>query len=62
MAKGDQIINATIVASPKMHFTKEEKETLAAGKTPAHWSKKQKAHKDTDACRMAKCGTAKRGQ
>lgn len=53
----DQMIDATIVPAPKMHFTKEEKDSLAAGKTPAHWSQKQAAHKDTDAH-----WTAKRGQ
>ena len=56
VAKGGQMIDATIVPSPKMHFTKDEKETLADGKTPAHWSEKQAAHKDTDAHWSAKRG------
>jgi transposase, IS5 family len=56
-AKGGQMIDATIVPAPKMHFTKEEKQRLAEGKTPDHWSQKQRAHKDTDAG-----WTAKRGQ
>jgi IS5 family transposase len=56
-AKGGQMIDATIVPAPKMHFSKEEKASLADGKTPAHWSQKQAAHKDTDAD-----WTAKRGQ
>ena len=56
VAKGGQMIDATIVPSPKMHFTKDEKETIAKGKTPAHWSDKQAAHKDTDAHWSAKRG------
>ena len=56
VAKGGQMIDATIVPSPKMHFTKDEKETIAEGKTPAHWSEKQAAHKDTDAHWSAKRG------
>ena len=56
VAKGGQMIDATIVPSPKMHFTKDEKETIAEGETPAHWSKKQAAHKDTDAHWSAKRG------
>lgn len=56
-ARGGQMIDATLVPAPKMHFTKDEKQTMAEGKTPAHWSPKQAAHKDTDAH-----WTAKRGQ
>jgi transposase, IS5 family len=56
-ARGGQMIDATIVPAPKMHFTKEEKQTIADGKIPAHWSPKQAAHQDTDAH-----WTAKRGQ
>lgn len=56
-ATGGQMIDATIVDSPKTHLTKEEKQTLTEGKTPDHWSDKQIAHKDTDAG-----WTAKRGQ
>jgi IS5 family transposase len=51
------MIDATIVPAPKMHFTKEEKQSLAESKTPEQWSNKQIAHKDTDAG-----WTAKRGQ
>ena len=41
VAKGGQMIDATIVHSPKMHFTKDENETIAKGKKPAHWSAKR---------------------
>ena len=47
IAKGGQMIDATIVPSPRMHFTQQEKQSLAQGKTPQHWSNKQAAHKDT---------------
>jgi len=48
-AKGGQMIDATIVPSPKMHFDREEKEALKRDEQPEHWSEKQAAHKDTDA-------------
>ena len=56
VAKGGQMMDATIVPLPKMHFTKAEKETIAKGKTPAHWRDKQAAYKDTDAHWSAKRG------
>lgn len=60
-AQGGQMIDATIVPSPKMHFDKEEKERLQKGETPAHWSEKQRAHKDTDAQWTVKHGKAHHG-
>ena len=56
-ATGGQLIDATIVEVPKPHLSKEDKQSLEAGKTPDHWSAKQAAHIDTDAH-----WTAKRGQ
>ena len=56
VAKGGQMMDATVVPSPKMHFTKDEKETIAKGKTPAHWRDKQAAHKGYDAHWSAKRG------
>jgi transposase, IS5 family len=60
-AKGGQMIDATIVPAPKMHFTKDEKQRLAEGKTPDNWSAKQIAHKDTDAGWTAKHGQWQHG-
>ena len=48
-ARGGQIIDATFVTVPKTGLDEEEKETIKNGETPAHWSDKQAAHKDTDA-------------
>ena len=56
IAKGGQMIDATIVPSPRMHFTQQDKQSLAQGKAPQHWSNKQAAHKDTDAHWTAKQG------
>ena len=57
IAKGGQMIDATIVPAPRVQLNKEEKEVVDRGETPDQWSKKQVAHKDTDAH-----WTAKRGQ
>lgn len=54
IAKGGQIVDATIVTAPKVHLTKDEKASVDKGETPAHWSAKQAAHKDTDAHWTAK--------
>ena len=37
IARGGQIIDATIVSVPKQRNTKEENEAIKAGKTPAEW-------------------------
>lgn len=60
-AQGGQMIDATIVPSPKMHFDKEEKESLKKGETPSNWSEKQMSHKDTDAQWTVKHGKAEHG-
>ena len=54
IAKGGQMIDATIVTAPKVHLDKEEKERIDRGETPTHWSQKQIAHIDTDAHWTAK--------
>ena len=48
-ARGGQIVDATFVTVPKTGLNDTEKETVKRGETPAHWSDKQAAHKDTDA-------------
>jgi IS5 family transposase len=53
-AQGGQLIDATIVTVPKTGLTEEEKQHIKDGKTPSHWSRKQAAHKDTDARWTAK--------
>jgi len=51
IARGGQIIDATIVSAPKQRNTKEENEAIKAGKTPEGWEKQpaKNAQKDKDA-------------
>ena len=51
IARGGQIIDATIVSAPKQRNTREENETVKAGETPEHWQKEpaKNAQKDKDA-------------
>src|SRR5262249_26094980 len=51
IARGGQIIDATIVSVPKQRNTKEENEAIKAGKTPEGWEKQpaNNAQKDKDA-------------
>src|SRR5260370_32893130 len=51
IARGGQIIDATIVSVPKQRNTKEENEAIKAGKTPQGWEKQpaKNAQKAKDA-------------
>ena len=51
LARGGQIIDATIVSAPKQHNSREDNETIKEGETPEDWkSKPAKNHqKDKDA-------------
>src|SRR6266404_1947436 len=51
IARGGQIIDATIVSVPKQRNTKEENEAIKAGKTPQGWEKQpaKNAQEETDA-------------
>ena len=51
IARGGQIIDATIVSAPKQRNTREENETIKAGQTPENWEDKpaKSAQKDKDA-------------
>ena len=51
IARGGQIIDATIVSVPKQRNTKEENEAIKAGKTPQGWEQQpaKNAQKDKDA-------------
>ena len=51
IARGGQIIDATIVSVPRQRNTKEENETIKAGKTPEGWEQQpaKNAQKDKDA-------------
>ena len=51
IARGGQIIDATIVPVPKQRNSRDENETVKAGRTPAEWEKKPSKlrQKDRDA-------------
>src|SRR5438034_2725240 len=51
IARGGQIIDATIVSVPRQRKTKEENEAIKAGKTPEGWERQpaKNAQKDKDA-------------
>jgi IS5 family transposase len=51
IARGGQILDASIVSAPKQRNTKEENETIKAGETPKEWEKQpaKLAKKDVDA-------------
>jgi IS5 family transposase len=51
IARGGQIIDATIVSVPKQRNTKEENEAIKVGRTPEGWEKQpaKNAQKDKDA-------------
>src|SRR5260370_6518015 len=51
IARGGEIIDATIVSVPKQRNTKEENEAIKAGKTPEGWEQRpaKNAQKDKDA-------------
>lgn len=48
-ASGGQIIDATFVEAPRQRNSRKDNDDIKNGETPADWSKKKKAHKDTDA-------------
>jgi transposase, IS5 family len=51
MARGGQIVDATIVSAPMQHNSRSENEAIKAGKTPEGWQEKpaKNAQKDKDA-------------
>jgi transposase, IS5 family len=51
IARGGQIIDASIVSAPKQRNSRDENEAIKAGKTPEDWAKKpaKNAQKDKDA-------------
>ena len=57
-ASGGQIIDATFVEAPRQRNGRDDNETIKKGDVPAGWSKKKKAHKDTDARWTKKNGVA----
>jgi IS5 family transposase len=56
IARGGQIIDATLVPAPKQHFTKDDKDVLKEGAMPADWSPAKRRQKDLDATWTKKHG------
>ena len=51
LARGGQIVDATIVSAPKQRNSRDENDKIKAGRTPEEWQKKpaKNRQKDTDA-------------
>jgi IS5 family transposase len=51
IARGGQIVDATIVSAPRQHNSREENEAIKAGETPKGWEEQpaKNAQKDKDA-------------
>ncbi len=56
IARGGQIIDATLVPAPKQHLTKDEKEVIGEDATPAGWTPAKRRQKDTEATWTKKHG------
>lgn len=61
IARGGQIIDATLVPAPKQHFTKDDKEQLKQNAIPANWSPAKRRQKDLDATWTKKHGKSHHG-
>jgi IS5 family transposase len=61
IARGGQIIDATLVPAPKQHFTKEDKEQTKQDAMPADWSPAKRRQKDLDATWTKKHGKSHHG-
>ena len=55
VARGGQIIDATLVPAPRQRLDRQEREALAEGRTPA-WSEAERRQKDVDATHTKKHG------
>lgn len=56
IARGGQIIDATLVPAPKQHNSRDEKELIEQGAMPASWRPAKRRQKDTDATWTKKHG------
>lgn len=61
IARGGQIVDATLVPAPKQHFTKDDKEQLKQDAMPAHWKSAKRRQKDLDATWTKKHGKSHHG-
>ena len=56
LARGGQMIDATLIPAPKQRISKDEKEILQQNATPSEWSAAQRRQKDQDATWTKKHG------
>ena len=49
IARGGQIIDATLIAAPRQHISRNEKELIKQGATPIGWKPAKRRQKDLDA-------------
>jgi IS5 family transposase len=61
IARGGQIIDATLVPAPRQHFTRDEKEQIKEGAMPADWKPAKRRQKDLDATWTKKHGKSHHG-
>lgn len=61
IARGGQIIDATLIPAPRQHFTKDDKEQLKQDAMPADWNKAKRRQKDLDATWTKKHGKSHHG-
>ena len=61
VARGGQIVDATLVPAPKQHFSKDDKERLQQNAMPADWSPAKRRQKDLDATWTKKHGKSHYG-
>lgn len=61
IARGGQIIDATLVPAPKQHFTKDDKAMLKEEALPADWKPAKRRQKDLDATWTKKHGKSHHG-
>ena len=52
IARGGQIIDATIIDAPKQRNTREENQEVKAGETPKDWAKKPAKNRDRKSTRL----------
>ena len=61
IARGGQIIDATLVSAPKQHFTRDEKKQIKEGSEPEDWKPAKRSQKDLDATWTKKHGKSHYG-
>ena len=61
VARGGQIMDATLVPAPKQHFSRDDKEQIKEQAMPAGWSPAKRRQKDLDATWTKKHGKSTYG-